>query len=49
MREGCGKRKWNASNNERGKVGGYICGKRMLCEDYKKEKDAIKKQEVKKE
>lgn len=28
---GCGKRKWNSSNNKRGRVGGYVCGKRMLC------------------
>ena len=33
IEKGCGKRKWNSSNNERGKVGGYICGKRMLCQE----------------
>lgn len=31
--KGCGKKKWNSSNNERGKAGGYICGKRMLCSE----------------
>jgi len=40
--KGCGKRKWNPSNNERGKSGGYICGKRMLCEKCQDKKDGEK-------